>query len=730
MRKFNWFINFAWLILFSCSTSKKQQSEMIETSAVKELEAPSQKAVKQSDVSKNNPLLAVFDTPFNTVPFDKIKVEHFMPAMQHALAEGRREIDQIVNNSAQPTFINTIVALEQAGELVNKVSKVLYHLNSAETNAEIQKNVREISPLLTEFGNDISLNEGLYKRVASVWANKDQIKGEDYMLLEKTYKNFVRNGANLGESDKAKLRELNKELSELSIKFSENVLNETNEYQLHITNESDMAGLPNFVRTAAAEAAKRGGKEGWIFTLHAPSFGPFMKYADNRNLRHELFKASGRRGANNNKNDNHALIERIVKLRYDKAQLLGYNTWADYVLEERMASTKGTVNEFLGRLKKVSEPAAEREMKELLAFAKRNGFDGDKIERWDQAYYTEKAAKERFSINDEMLKPYFKLENVLDGLFTVVNKLFGLTFKQNPSIQGWHEDVKAYEVYDSTGKMLAVWYGDYFPRPGKRAGAWNNTLRKQWVQDGIEYRPHVVNVCNFSKPTTDKPSLLTFQEVVVLYHEFGHALHDMCANGNYASISGTSVPWDFVELPSQMLENFVYQPEVLKLFAKHYETGEVIPEDYINKMVESAQFMAGMASVRQLSFGLIDMKWHGENPAGKTVASVEEEADFSRKYYGDNSDYVASTAFSHIFAGGYSAGYYSYKWSEVLDADAFEYFKEKGVFNKSVAKSFYDNILSKGGSEKPMELYKKFRGREPNPDAMLRRSGLMEAKRP
>lgn len=698
---------------------------MVETSSAK----TSNKTILPAELV-GNPLLAEFSTPFETVPFDAIKPEHFMPAMQYALAEGRKEIDLIANNKAAPTFKNTIVALEQSGALGTRVSKILFHLNSAETNPAIQKNVREISPMLTEFSNDISLNENLFKRVAAVWEKRDQIKGEDYMLLEKSYKGFVRNGANLNEENKTKLRAINKQLSDLSIQFSENVLNETNEYQLHITKEADLAGLPDFVKAGSAEAAKRAGKEGWIFTLHAPSYGPFMKYADNRELRHELFKANGRRGAKSNKNDNHANIEKMVNLRYEKAQLLGYNTWADYVLEERMANTKDKVNEFLDKLKKVSEPAAEKEMSELLAFAKKNGFTGDKIERWDQSYYTEKAAKERFSINDEMLKPYFKLENVLEGLFTVVNKLFGFNFKENPSIQGWHPDVKAYEVYDSTGKMLAVWYGDYFPRPGKRAGAWNNTLQKQWVQNGKEIRPHVVNVCNFTKPTADKPSLLTFQEVVVLYHEFGHALHDMSANGKYASISGTSVPWDFVELPSQMLENFVYQPEVLKLFAKHYQTGEVIPEEYISRMIESAQFMAGITSVRQLAFGLIDMNWHGSDPKGKTVASVESASDVSRKYYGDNSDYVASTAFSHIFAGGYSAGYYSYKWSEVLDADAFEFFKEKGLFNKSVASSFYKNILSKGGSEKPMELYKKFRGREPNPDAMLRRSGLLKSDKP
>ncbi|HMP28567.1 MAG TPA: M3 family metallopeptidase, partial [Saprospiraceae bacterium] len=451
MRKLNWTFLIVLFILFSCSTSKQQKKEMAESVAVNFSKDDSKEKALGQDMS--NPLLNNFDTPFNTVPFEKIKVEHFMPAIQYAIIEGKKEISNIVNNPQPPSFQNTIVALEQAGELVNKVSKVLFHLNSAETSADIQKNVRDISPILTEFSNDISLNEGLFKRVAIVWSKRETLKGEDYMLLEKSYKNFVRNGANLKENDKEKLRSINKQLSELSIKFSENVLNETNEYQLHITKESELAGLPEFVRIGAAEAAKRAGKEGWIFTLHAPSYGPFMKYADNRSLRHELFKASGRRGAKGNKNDNHEAIEKIVQLRYEKARLLGYNTWADYVLEERMANSKDKVNDFLGKLKEVSEPAAEKEMQELLAFAKKDGFKGDKIERWDLSYYSEKAAKERFSINDELLKPFFKLENVLDGLFTVVNKLFGLTFKQNKDIQGWHEDVKAYEVYDSTGKM-------------------------------------------------------------------------------------------------------------------------------------------------------------------------------------------------------------------------------------------------------------------------------------
>lgn len=684
-------------------------------------------AYSQTAAPKENVLTKEFSTPFGTVPFDKISPEDFMPAMTMAIKDGRAEVQKITDNKAKPTFSNTIVALEQSGKSITRISKVLFNLNSAETSPAIQKNVRDISPLLTEYSNDISLNEKLFARIKSVYNKKDKLKldKESYMMLDKTYKRFSRNGANLPPDKKEQLRGINKELSDLSIKFSENVLNETNDYSKHITDENQLSGLPAFVKEAAASAAKKAGKEGWIFTLQAPSYGPFMQYADNRSLREELFKAFNSRGAKGNKNDNNAIIERVVRLRYDKAQLLGYNTWADYILEERMANSTAIVMDFLDDVKKYAEPAAEREMKELTAFAKSQGFTDDRLQRWDFAYYAEKLKKQRFNINDEILKPYFKLENVLNGLFDVTNRLFGLTFKKNAEIKTWHEDVVAYEVYDASGKMMAIWYGDYFPRPGKRAGAWNNTLRSQWVENGKEYRPHVVNVCNFSKPTETKPSLLTFGEVEILYHEFGHALHDMLAQGKYASVSGTSVAWDFVELPSQLMENFVSEKEVLKLFAKHYETGEVIPDDLINKIRESANFMAATATVRQLGLGLIDMSWHSTAPSGKSVAEVERQADITHKLYPEISGYSVSNAFSHIFAGGYSAGYYSYKWSEVLDADAFDLFKEKGIFNKDVANSFRNNILSKGGSEKPLELYKRFRGREPKTDAMLKRSGLL-----
>ncbi|MBK7636451.1 MAG: M3 family metallopeptidase [Saprospiraceae bacterium] len=684
-------------------------------------------AFAQTAAPKDNVLTKEFKTPFGTVPFDKITPDDFMPAMTQAMKDGRAEVQKITDNKAKPSFNNTVISLEQSGKSITRISKVLFNLNSAETNPAIQKNVRDISPLLTEYNNDISLNEKLFARIKSVYNKKDKLKldKESYILLDKTYKRFSRNGANLTPDKKDQLRAINKELSDLSIKFSENVLNETNDYSKQITDETQLSGLPVFVKEAAASAAKKAGKEGWLFSLQAPSYGPFMQYADNRGLREELFKAFNSRCAKGNKNDNNAIIEKVVQLRYNKAQLLGYNTWADYILEERMANTTTIVMDFLEDVRQYAEPAADRELKELMSFAKSQGFADDRLQRWDFAYYAEKLKKEKFNINDEILKPYFKLENVLNGLFDVTNRLFGLTFKQNKEIKTWHQDVVAYEVYDASGKLMAIWYGDYFPRPGKRAGAWNNTLRSQWVENGKEYRPHVVNVCNFSKPTETKPSLLTFGEVEILYHEFGHALHDMLAQGKYASISGTSVAWDFVELPSQLMENFVSEKEVLKLFAKHYETGEVIPDDLINKIRESANFMAATATLRQLGLGLIDMSWHSTIPSGKSVAEVEKQADITHKLYPETSGYSVSTAFSHIFAGGYSAGYYSYKWSEVLDADAFDLFKEKGIFNKDVSASFRNNILSKGGSEKPLELYKKFRGREPKPEAMLKRSGLL-----
>ncbi len=668
-----------------------------------------------------------YNTPHETVPFDKITHDNFMPALKIALDKGRKDIDNIIRQKAKPDFKNTIEALENAGNDISKVSKVLFHLNSAEKTPEIQQVVKEVTPLLTEYRNDISLNNKLFKRVKQVWdmRNTLQLSKEEEMLLEKSYKSFARNGANLKKKEQEQLRAINKKLSDLSINFSENVLNATNEYQLHITDEKDLSGLPDFVKESSALAAKKKSLEGWVFTLQAPSYGPFIKYADNRQLREEIYKAFSTRAAMGDQYDNSNNIYEIASLRHQKAQLLGYKTWAEYILEERMANSEKIVLDFLHNVRQKAEPVAKREIQDLLTFAKKEGFEGQQLERWDQSYYAEKLMKEKFSINDEVLKPYFKLENVLQGLFDLTYDLFGLTFEKNDNIQGWHEDVVAYEVYDSNGKMMAIWYGDYFPRPGKRAGAWNNTLRGQWVENGTEYRPHVVNVCNFSKPTETKPSLLTHYEVVVLFHEFGHALHDMLADGNYSSISGTSVAWDFVELPSQWFQNYVYEPEILQRFAKHYETGQPIPEDLVIKVKESSTFMQGIATMRQLSLGMIDMEWHTSDPTGKTVSDVEGKADITAQFYPKGTQSNVSNAFSHIFSGGYSAGYYSYKWAEVLDADAFEYFRENGLVSRDIAQLFRDNILSKGGSEKPMELYKRFRGRAPQPDAMLRRSGLL-----
>jgi peptidyl-dipeptidase Dcp len=674
----------------------------------------------------DNVLLQPFSTPYQTPPYDKIKVENFLPAIKEAMAQGRKDIDQIVNNPAKPTFDNTIVALERAGELLGRISPILFHLNSSETTPQIQKTVKEVSPLLTEYGNDISLNEKLFARVKAVYDQRAKLKidTEGQMLLEKTYKGFSRNGANLNAADKDKLRGINKELSQLSIEFSEHNLAETNEYVLEVTDEKDLAGLPDFVKESAKATAKKMNKTGWVFTLQAPSYGPFLQYADNRQLRQQLWTAYNKRGFNNDKNDNQAIIQKVVKLRYQKAQLLGYKTWANYVLEERMAETPEKVMEFETNILNYAKPAALRELKELTDYAKKNGFQEDVLQRWDASYYAEKLKKEKYSINDETLKPYFKLENVLDGLFTLTNKLYGLTFKENKTIPVWHPDVKAYEIFDEQGKLLAVWYGDYFPRQGKRAGAWNNTTLSQHFEGNNDIRPHVVNVCNFTKPTETQPSLLTFREVETLFHEFGHALHSMMSHVKYETVSGTSVSWDFVELPSQFMENFCTEPEILKLFAKHYQTGEVIPNELIEKIKTSSNFLSGIGLTRQINLGLTDMAWHFAAPTGESVTEIEKKIAEQTDLYPAVPGTAISTSFQHIFAGGYSAGYYSYMWSSVLDADAFEAFKEKGVLNKEVAQSFRDNILSKGGTEKPMVLYKRFRGREPRPDAMLKRDGL------
>ncbi len=675
----------------------------------------------------DNPLLQPFRTPHGTVPFGQIKNEHFLPALKEALAQGRREIDAITANPEPPDFGNTLVALERSGESLGRVSSVLFNLNHAETNAGLQGIVREVSPLLTEYGNDITLNASLFARIKAVYEKRQglSLDPEDQMLLERTYKNFARNGANLPEEKQERFREINTELAQLSLQFGENILNETNEYLLRITDEKDLAGLPEFAREIAAQTAKEKDRDGWAFTLQGPSYVPFMQYADNRNLRRELFMAYNSRGYRGDKNDNQEILHKIVKLRAERAALLGYPTHADFVLEESMAGSAGKVTGFLEELVGYAKPKAQAQLADLTAYAKTRGFPEDRLQRWDYSYYAEKLKKEKYSLDDEILKPYFELGNVLDGIFTVANKLFGLTFKENSDIPVYHPEVKAYEVFDEANNFISVFYGDYFPREGKRNGAWMNDIQGQKTVNGENIRPHIVNVCNFTRPTETRPSLLTFNEVTTLFHEFGHALHGMLANGRYESLTGTNVYRDFVELPSQLMENWCYQPEVLRIFARHYQTGEVIPQELIDKIRESQNFMEGVNSLTQIRYGMVDMNWHSGTPGNESVVEIESKIDEQVNLFPRVEGTAFSPAFSHIFAGGYSAGYYSYKWSEVLDADAFEYFEENGLFDKEVAGKFRRFVLEKGGSEHPMALYKKFRGREPSPKAMLRRSGLV-----
>ncbi|WP_348799380.1 M3 family metallopeptidase [Flavobacterium adhaerens] len=674
-----------------------------------------------------NILLQKFDTKLDTAPFSKIKNEDYLPAFQEAIILAKAEIDAIVTNPENPTFENTIETLSFSGDTLDRISNIFFNLNSAETSDEMQKIAQEVSPLLSEFGNDITLNADLFSRIKTVYDQKNSLNlnPEQTTLLDKQYKSFSRNGANLAEDQKNILREIDKELATLSLQFGENVLAETNAFELHLTDYNHLAGLPEGTIEAASSLAKAEGKEGWIFTLDHPSYIPFMTYADNRELRKKLAIAFGSRGFQNNELDNQKIVLKIAKLRFERANLLGYKTHAHFVLEERMAQTPDKVLAFSNDLLAKAKPAAEKEFATLTEFAK--DLDGiDRLEKWDGAYYSEKLKQKLFNLDDEKLKPYFQLEKVLNGAFTIAGKLYGLQFTEVFDIDKYHEEVTTYEVTNQNNELVAVFYADFFPRKGKRNGAWMTSFKSQYIKNGKNERPHISNVCNFTKPTETKPSLLTFNEVTTLFHEFGHGLHGILANTTYPNLSGTSVYWDFVELPSQIMENWCYEPEALALFAHHYQTGEVIPQEYVEKIKESASFLEGMATVRQLSFGLLDMAWHGQDPTNITdLKAFETEQFASTQLYPDVQENAMSTAFSHIFQGGYSSGYYSYKWAEVLDADAFAYFQEKGIFNKEVADKFKNNILSKGGTEAPMELYKRFRGQEPSPDALLKRAGLI-----
>ena len=672
----------------------------------------------------SNPLLQ----DFNEAPFNTIKDEHFKPAFIEAIQINRNEIDAITNNTETPTFQNTIAALDYSGQQLDRISSVFFNLNSAETSEAIQKIAQEVSPLLTAFSNDVTLNETLFERIKSIYAQKDDLdlSVEEKTLLEKKYKSFARNGANLPEDKKSRLREIDTALAKLKLSFGENILAETNSYELHLTNEEDLAGVPASAKEAfAAEAASRD-KEGWVVTLDYPSYIPFMKYADNRELRKELSLAFGSKAFKGNEYDNQKNVIEIVNLRHERAQLLGYDTHAHFVLEERMAQTPAKVKDFLNELLEKAKPAAEREFAQLENFAKTQ--DGiDALQKWDGSYYSEKLKKELFNLDDEQLKPYFKLENVINGVFEVATRLFGLQFEQVTDVDVYHKDVKTYRVTDVDGNYISLFYADFHPRKGKRGGAWMTSFKGQKIENGVNERPHISNVCNFTPSTPSKPSLLTFNEVTTLFHEFGHGLHGMLANTTYPSLSGTSVYWDFVELPSQVLENWCYEKEALELFATHYETGEVIPMELVQKIKDAATFQEGMQTLRQLSFGLLDMSWHGQDPSNITdVKAFEKEAFGNTALYPDTPETCMSTAFAHIFQGGYSSGYYSYKWAEVLDADAFEYFKEQGIFNKDVATKFKEHVLSKGGTEDPMTLYKRFRGQEPKPEALLKRAGLID----
>lgn len=677
----------------------------------------------------NNPFFEEYNTPRGTVPFHKIKTAHFEPAIMEGIKQHEEEIEAITNNPDSPTFENTILAYEKSGKLLDKVLTVFFNLKSAETNDDIQALAQKIMPVLSEHSNNISLNEDLFKRVKEVYENQEsfQLNQEQTQLLKNSYDGFVRSGANLEGEAKEKYRELSIKLSQLGVQFAENNLKETNNYKLNITEEEKLAGLPESALDAAKETAKENNEEGWTFTLHAPSYIPLLTYADNRDLRKELYMAYNTKCTKDNEYNNLEVVKDIVNTEMEIAQLLGYNSYADYTLVKRMAQNSDNVYKLLNELLDAYKPTAIKEYNEVLALAKKEEGTTFELMPWDWSYYSNKLKKEKFDINDEMLRPYFELSNVEKGVFGLATQLYGITFKENKEIPVYHEDVKAYEVFDKDGSFLSVLYTDFHPRAGKSSGAWMTSFKGQWIEEETKEnsRPHITLVMNFTKPTANKPALLTFDEVTTFLHEFGHSLHGMFANTTYESMSGTSVYRDFVELPSQIMENFATEKEFLNTFAKHYETGEVIPDELVQRIKNSANFNTANFCLRQLGFGLLDMAWYSRTePFTGDVKAYEKEAWAKTQLLPSIDETCMSTQFGHIFAGGYAAGYYGYKWAEVLDADAFSLFQEKGLFNQEVANSFRENILSKGGTEHPMTLYKRFRGQEPSIDALLVRNGI------
>ena len=675
-----------------------------------------------------NPFLKSYNTLHDATPFDSISIEDYEPAILEAMKIEDQNIDRIVNNSEAPNFENTILALDNSGNELEQVTKVMFNLMSAETSDELDALGEKMMPLLSEHGNNIGLNEKLFAKVKAVYNQRDEyaLTPEERKLLTSTYESFERNGANLSDNDKKAYRQICMELSTLTLKFSQNHLKETNRYEKLIDNIDLLKGLPESALEAAANTAKEKGKEGWMFTLHAPSYMPFMKYCDNRDLRKELYMAYNTQCNHDDEFDNKEIVKQIVNLRMKRAQLLGFKNHAEYVLKKRMAENSDNVYRLLNELLEAYKPAAIEEVNEIRQLAQKTEGDDFELMPWDFAYYSQQLKKEKYDFNEEELRPYFELSNVKKGVFGLATRLYGITFKENKEIPVYHPDVKAYEVFDKDGKYLSILYTDFHPRAGKRSGAWMTDYKSQWIDEkGENSRPHVSVTMNFTKPTADKPALLTFSEVNTFLHEFGHSLHGMFANTRFAGMSGTNVYWDFVELPSQIMENFAIEKEFLNTFAKHYQTGENIPEELIDKIVKSSNFNVAYACLRQLSFGFLDMAWYTRETAfDGNVPEYEKQAWQKTQILPQADNTCMSVQFGHIMSGGYSAGYYSYKWAEVLDADAFSMFKEKGIFSQEVAQSFRENILSKGGTEHPMTLYKRFRGQEPTIEALLKRNGI------
>ena len=680
------------------------------------------------NTSVNNPFLQPYATPHETVPFHLIRLEHYEPAIREGMRQEDEEIAAIVTNTEAPTFANTILPLAESGKLLERVTTVLFNLMSAETCDELEAIAEKMMPKLSEHSNNISLNPELFARVKAVYEQRETLTltPEERQLLEKTYDGFRRNGANLSDADKETYRRLSMELSTLTLRFSQNHLKETNRYELVLTQAEQLKGLPPSAVEAAAHTAAEKGKEGWVITLQAPSYVPFMKYSDCRDLRRELYMAYNTQCTHDNEQNNFDIVRQLVNHRMELARLLGYTDYADYVLRKRMAEDSAHVYRLLDDLLEAYTPAAHREVAEVEALARRLEGDDFQLMPWDFSYYSEKLKNEKYQFDEEALRPYFELSRVKEGVFGLATRLYGITFRRNPDIPVYHPDVDAYEVFDTDGSYLAVLYTDFHPRAGKRSGAWMTSYKEQWTEaDGTDSRPHVSVTMNFTKPTADKPALLTFSEVTTFLHEFGHALHGMFARTRFQSMSGTNVYWDFVELPSQFMENFAIEKDFLHTFARHYQTDAPIPDEWIQRIVDASNFNVAYSCLRQVSFGLLDMAWYTRRePFSGDVAAYERQAWQRAQLLPPVDSTCMSVQFGHIMSGGYSAGYYSYKWAEVLDADAFSVFKQHGIFDRATADSFRQHILSKGGTEHPMTLYKRFRGQEPTIDALLKRNGI------